>query len=204
MVVLDLPDLRVVRTLISDRDLAFTDLLMEEGGVLILETFRVATLPYQATAVTLPNLEPIAKCDYAIRIPNSGRGPGTEIAKTADNCSGFLAAAHLSNIQELALSPGDSRFSGLAGPECDQELMNRENTRALYRCGKEYFGDPYGDFGITFWHALKVLSVPDGKPLLSVPLHFYDSTSSGLFAHGNEGEYLLVRHGLKIEAYRLP
>jgi hypothetical protein len=60
-----------------------------------------------------------------------------------------------------------------------------------------------GDFSFETSRALKVLSIPDGKTMLSVPLRFYDYTTSGLIAQADGHDYLIVLNGTKLEAYRL-
>jgi len=49
-----------------------------------------------------------------------------------------------------------------------------------------------------------VFSIPEGKFLLSLPLHWTDSESSGLFAQADGANYLIVRHGFDLRIYRLP
>jgi hypothetical protein len=92
----------------------------------------------------------------------------------------------------------------ITGPNCWDVELNKAQTLALFHCGTEHLTDPDGDFGITFWKALKVLSVPDGKTLLSLPLHFNDGKSWGLFSQSSGHDYLIVRQGLTLKTYQLP
>jgi hypothetical protein len=197
--VVDLRAFRVVSTTTVFGGLAGGGhLFFSKGGGLMLHTTAKlgSALPFAVTVFALPALIPVATCDYE-QLP-----AGSGVTKTSESCPAVMGAAHLASIQELGDLPlVDDRINRLAGPDCDFEAIAPQKDVALYRCGKEHFGDPYGDFGIMFWHALKILSTSDGMAILSLPLNFYDSTSSGLFAYNNGQNYLITRHGSRLNAY---
>jgi len=175
-------------------------LFFGDGGALMLHTLSKfeSPLPFAVTVLALPTLDRVASCDY-------DQPPGGGVIKAGDSCPAVIQAAHLSGIQDLGDLPIVSeRIKHLAGPDCDYEALAPGRDLALYRCGKEHFGDPYGDFGIIFWHALKVLSTSDGKTILSFPLRFNDRTSSGVFAHKNGRSYLILRRGSRLLTYQIP
>jgi hypothetical protein len=161
-------------------------------------------LPFAVTALALPSLDPLASCDYNCKV-DSHSHQSSEVNQTSDSCASVMEAAHLSGVQELGDPDGiDERVRNLAGSGCWYPELAPTRDLALYRCGKEHFSDPSGDFGITFWHALKVLSTNNGRTILSLPLRFNDSTSSGIFAYKNGREYLIVRRGSKLSTYEIP
>jgi hypothetical protein len=210
LAVIDLRSFTLAKTVTAIGGLAGGGLYFSKGGTLMLATMARLGGPFTlaVTALALPTLDRIVSCEYNVKFPRESQeeGPANiEISKASESCPALMEAAHLTSIDELAnRTAGDERTKNLAGPDCEFQESNRAKDLALYRCGKEHFTDPYGDFGITFWHALKVLSVPDGTPALSLSLRFYDDKSSGLFAVANGHDYLIVRRGLKLSTYRLP
>jgi hypothetical protein len=197
----------------TSSDIAFGDLYFNKDGALMLLTMHGPGLfEYTLTALSLPELAPIATCDYNVQ--DRGLDPKTglfgPVPPASESCPSLLSVAHVSKVRELPsyekhrLEPDhDTRFEGLAGPHCFDVELNSAKSLALYRCGTELFGYPSGDFGIMFWKSLKVLSVPDGKTILSLPLNFHDDKTWGLFAQARGYDYLVVRHGLKLKTYRL-
>ena len=151
----------------------------------------------------MPNLEFIASCDY-----NDKFMPLLEAESS--NCQAFLSSAHLTGLDELesddklasnSLTPPKLQDLPGSNPYCPE--LSRTGQRALLRCGNVHFDLGDGVF-IVFWKALAVLSIPEEKVLLSIPLHWSDSESSGLFADINGAPYLIARHGFDLQTYRLP
>lgn len=210
LAVIDLRSFTLTKTVTAIGGLAGGGLYFSKGGTLMLDTMARLGGPFTlaVTALALPTLDQIGSCEYNVKFPRGSQEewpPNSEITKASESCPAVMEAAHLTSIDELANRPAeDERTKNLAGPDCQFQESNRAKDLALYRCGKEHFTDPSGDFGITFWHALKVLSVPDGNSTLSLSLRFYDDKSSGLFAVSNGHDYLIVQRGLKLSTYRLP
>jgi len=93
----------------------------------------------------------------------------------------------------------------MGGPDCSTEARSKEGNLELDRCGKTHFADSDdGVFNTTFWHALRVYSVPDHATAFSLPLHISEGTASGLFAQKDDHTYLVVRRGLTLSTYLLP
>lgn len=208
--VIDLHSFTLAKTVTAIGGMAGGDLHFSKSGTLMLGTMARLGGPFAlaVTALALPTLDRIATCEYDIEFTQGsqeGWQKHQEITKASESCPMVIEAAHPTSIDELVNRPAkERRTTHLAGPDCEFHESNRAEDMALYRCYKEHFTDPYGDFGITFWHALKVFSVPEGKTILSLPLRFYDDKSSGLFAQADGHDYLIVRHGLKLLTYRLP
>lgn len=198
--VVDLSTFKVVNNVTATGGLAGGHLFFSNGGTLMLHTASKlgSPLPFAVTVFDLPMVDRLATCDFEEK-------PGSGVTKSGENCKAVMQAAQLADIQDMGDLPAvDDATEKLAGPDCDFVTAPTRKDLALYRCGKEHFGDPYGDFGIIFWHALKVLSIPDGNTIFSLPLHIHDSTSSGIFAIKNGREYLIVHHGSKLLTYEIP
>lgn len=132
------------------------------------------------------------------------------LERASKSCPAFLHSANLFSLEELTSSdnqnsipvrtielqdvPGKDRYCG---------QLSGSGQQVLLRCGNVHFDLGDGVF-LVFWKALAVLSVPDGKVLLSLPLHWNDTESSGLFAQAEDIRYLIVRHGFELRTYRLP
>src|SRR5271170_6881694 len=189
--VIDLRTFKLVSRTKSDGDLASGTLAFNRDGTLMVKEWKYnygAKPDREVTLLSLPKLETVAACDYTVE-----EAPAA--SKTADHkatitTSRTCPATLVSALHESAgPSPPDPvfdpKFENLAGPNCLDAELDKTQTLALFHCGSEHLTDADGFFGITFWKALKVLSVPDGKTLLAVPLHFYDGKSRGLFAQAN-------------------
>jgi hypothetical protein len=221
--VVDLSTFSVLsRVLTTDSYLVDGGLYLNDHGILMSmnymqlipqpgKIYPSGTFGVDATAISVPDMQPTATCRY-----NGAYGPKDTqtgelkriVMDASDTCLALLEVAHVSAIDDLPGSdPIDSRYKDLAGPHCSRENLNKTETLALYRCGTPHLTGGDGDFSFETSRALKVLSIPDGKSMLSVPLRFYDDTTSGLFAQSDGHDYLIVLNGLngtKLETYRLP
>jgi hypothetical protein len=117
-----------------------------------------------------------------------------------------MSMAHVSTMMELLRNrPANQRWSAaVGGPECSREARSKDGNLELDRCGTTHFADSDGVFNTTFWHALRVYSVPDRKAFFSLPLHISEGTATGLFAQKDGHNYLVVRRGLTLLTYLLP
>jgi hypothetical protein len=181
----------VQRDSVTDSDYLFFD----NNGILMLISDRHS----KATALSLPELKPIASCSEDLETAQQGQSAN-------DSCASLLSMAHVSNLIELERNrPTNPRWTkALGGQDCACEARSKSRNLELDRCGTVHFADSDGVFNTTFWHALKVISVPQGKPVYSLRLHFYEGTASGLFAQADGRDYLIVRRGLTLSTYRLP
>lgn len=198
--VIDLKSFTVASNVTAFGGLAGGHLFFGNGGALMLHGISEmgSPLPFKVAVFALPSLDRIASCNYEAT-------QSSVVTKTGDSCPALMEAAHLSSIQDLGDRPtADERVKHLAGAECDFERIAPAADLALYRCGKEHFAGQSGEgFSITFWHALKVLNTSDGKTVLSLPLRFNDSHSSGLFAQKKDQNYLIVHYGRKLQTYQI-
>jgi hypothetical protein len=201
--VIDLRTFKVAQSETAIGGLSGGHLFFSKSGALMLHTVSHlgSHLPLAVTVFSLPSLDQLASCDYGSKIyPHQS----SAVIEASDSCPAVMQAANLSGIQELGDPDGiDERIRNLAGPGCWYPELAPTGDLVLFRCGKEHFSDPSGDFSITFWHAFKVLSTSDGKIILSLPLRFNDGASSGIFAYKNGRRYLIVRHGSKLLTYQI-
>lgn len=160
------------------------------------------------TALSLPELKPIAVCSrWAASAPGPSTTATSEQGDTARNsCSILMSMAHVSSMTEFDRNrPVNQKWGAAAGgPECSREARSKDGNLELDRCGTTHFADEDGVFDTTFWHALRVYSLPDRKTALSLPLHIYEGTATGLFAQKDGHNYLVVRRGLTLFTYLLP
>lgn len=189
--VIDLRTFRLSSLVQHDSDNGSDFLYFDNNGILMLR--RALTI----TALSLPELKPIASCSLET---------AQEDQKGNSSCATLLSMTHVSSFRELERNHlANPRWSvALGGQDCTCEARNKKGNLELDRCGKVHFAASDGVFSTTFWHALKVLSVPQGKTVFSLRLHVYEGTASGLFAHVDDQNYLIVRRGLKLTTYRLP
>jgi hypothetical protein len=198
---IDLRTFQVASLIQRESEFESDSLFFDNSGNLILFGASV-------TALSLPELKPIAVCS---RWGASAQGPSatatSEQGDTARNsCSILMSMAHVSTMTEFVRNrPANQKWGAAAGgPECSREARSKEGNLELDRCGTTHFADSDGVFNTTFWHALRVYSVPDRKTVLSLPLHIYEGTATGLFAKKDGHNYLVVRRRLTLLTYLLP
>ena len=206
--VIDLRTFSLVFTAQARGNLESGDLFFARNGTLILSNWHInAEFLHESTVLSLPNLEPIASCKY--NLPRTKTDSSLVLAQLAElsaDCavvmkrSGATTELQLETGKE-ASSDNDARATKLG---CEPVVQNAAGSLELRRCGKDYFTDDDGLFCLTLWSALKVFTIPEGKEIFSLPIRFSDSKSSGIFSRADGNDYLLVRRGLKVEAYRMP
>ena len=176
-------------------------------------SFETMTDTYQAAALTLPSFKPSMPCQYELFLDDR-KGPQRSdhhLSKVSDGCAELVALAHVPSAQNL---PGDgtqsvpfaqlAHYGQLAGPTCQISVEGSSLDYALYGCrtGHRYMDDM---IVTTNSRNLTVLSVPDGKPVLTVPLPHNLTPYSALLANAVGHTWLLLlRDGIKLETYRLP
>jgi hypothetical protein len=210
LVVVDLASFTVVSRFESD-DYLLTGFgiwrFSKDGLVIVTEAFRdstwwpgVAPEPEHAVAALLsvPDLKSVTTCSYS----ELYHGADRSITDLGDDCPAFLKAANVASMDEIFLMYSEDRhYDNLAGKDCHQAILSDGGKYASYSC---FVGHNY-DVDELFYYETsrkyKVLSVPDGKPLLSISSV---SLQSGTFATANGHDYLLVlRDNVKLEVYRL-
>jgi hypothetical protein len=172
-------------------------------------------LPYGTTRwvageFSLPDLNPTLVCNYSTTQGNDTVSSPVERNYIANSqeCLALLDFEKVSSIKELvAFAHINERFERLAGADCQPaNVIANEDRFAIYKCGKAHAED-FAD-GLFYYqtsNVLKVVTIPEGKPLLSVPVGFVSRKTEGLLANANGHDYLIVfRDGTKLETYRLP
>lgn len=207
--VVDLQDFTMAVRKIANGGLADGGLYFGRGGALTLDTMAKtgSDFEFAARALSLPDLTTTATCEYNTQSEPNPKGvwpAPNRVERTSDMCPAFMETAHLSDIQDLLYRPRpDQKVEDLEGVGCDYLESSRARDLELYRCGKEHLNDSAGDFGIMFWHTLRVISVPDERVVLSLPLHLFDDKTVGVFAQAGGHDYLIKCHGTRIATYRL-
>jgi hypothetical protein len=160
---------------------------------------------YEAAALSWPDLKPTLPCRYKVvngPYPAYPGFPSRSITQESDTCTSLLSAANVSSPEEL---PGSYRepesIAKLAGPSCRFTALTKAEKFALYSCSTGY--PTWWDTYKTTSRAETVLSVADGKTILSVPLPFEQEVLATLATNGQDF-LVLVRDGIKLETYRLP
>ena len=205
--VLELQTLKLVHKA-QALDLRGTYLFAPQGMLLRVSWRNDGHFLHEVAALAVPELEFIASCDYNDKSVSPVSTAYLE--GESSGCPAFLRFAHLSSWEDLSSlkrldsSPAPTLQSqDVPGKDRYCAQLSGTDQQALFRCGNVHFDLGDGVF-IVFWKALAVLSIPEGKVLLSLPLHWSDSESSGLFARVNGTGYLIVRHGFELQTYRLP
>ncbi len=161
---------------------------------------------YQAAALTLPGWALSMTCHYerVIYPANATSQSTSHVVKGNDECSPLLAAANVSNAENL---PGGQfpslRYADLGRP-CQFAAEAPLGKFGLYECrtGNGYFDDM---IVTTKTRELAVLSLPDGKRVLTVPLPHNTKPVPALLASADDHTWLLVlRDGVNLSAYRIP
>ncbi|HUD22176.1 MAG TPA: hypothetical protein VMQ60_04975 [Acidobacteriaceae bacterium] len=169
---------------------------------------------YQAAALSLPDLKPTVACTYERFLDDrvDGDHQGWRTSKVGEGCAELVGLAQVANVEAL---PGhsplyspyallDSTYARLAGPTCIPADVSPSMDLELYECRTGHdFMDSF--FMTTSSRDLRVLSVPEGKQALKVPLpHNLTPYPAVLANAGGQTWLLLLRDGNRIEAYRLP
>lgn len=201
--VIDLRTYQLVSLVKRESEFEGDFLFFDNNGILILISGP------NAAALSLPELKSIAMCSN--NAEGTQRRTATETSDQdqvpRDSCSALLSMAHVSTLLELRRNhPANPRWSiAMGGSDCSTEARSKDGNLELDRCGKTHFADSDdGVFNTTFWHALRVYSVPDHATAFSLPLHISEGTASGLFAQKDDHTYLVVRRGLTLSTYLLP
>jgi hypothetical protein len=169
--------------------------------------FQSITDTYQAAAFMLPDWKPSMACQYErlLDFPNgSNQSSVWHLSKVSGGCATLVEVAHVPTADRL---PGGEfpsvRYADLARP-CLLQSESPSANFALYGCRTD---NGYWDDMIvtTKTRSFTVLSVPDGKTVLTVPLPHNVTPIPALLANAHSHTWLLVlRDGIKLETYLLP
>jgi hypothetical protein len=170
-------------------------------------SYETITDTYQAAALNLPDWKPSMRCQYELFLDNrvGSHRRDRYLSKVSDGCADLIKLAAVPTAENLPDGPPrPTPYSQLAGPTCQLGGKSLDADLALYGCrtGHDYYD---GAIHTTNTRNLTVLSVPDGKPVLTIPLPHNMTPYPALLADANSHTWLLLlRDGIKLEAYRLP
>jgi hypothetical protein len=223
IVLVDLQGFQVVsQRITSDPLFAASEWSFAENGLLITAALiQRSTVPvrlkhpweytsitdvYQAAALALPGWTPSMMCRYDRIIYPAGSTSRTtsHAVKGSDECAPLISAANLRAGENL---PGGQfpslRYADLGRP-CQFTAESPSENFGLYECrtGNGYFDDM---IVTTKTRDLAVLSLPDGKRVLTVPIPHNTKPVPALLANADDHTWLLVlRNGVDLSTYRIP
>ncbi len=155
----------------------------------------------------MPDLKASMSCQYELFLDNrpSSLRRDRYLSNVSDGCAALVELAHVPTAENLPDGPpGPVPYAPVAGPTCEFGSVSTSAKFALYGCRT---GHDYADGMIvtTKTRNLTVLSLPDGKQVLTVSLPHNTTPYPSLLADaGNHTWLLVLRDGIKLEAYRLP
>jgi hypothetical protein len=169
-------------------------------GLKEYKEYQSITDTYHAAAFTLPDWKTSMTCQYERLLDQSP----WHLSKVGDGCAALVEVAHVATAENL---PGgdfpSDRYANLLKP-CQLTGESPSANFALYSCRT---GNDYLDAMIqtTKTRNLKVLSIPDGKTVLTVPLPHNMTPIPALLANARRHTWLLIlSDGIKLETYQLP
>lgn len=159
---------------------------------------------YEAAVLKLPDLETFESCSYTMVLElHDGSGWRTKEEKTEElKCANVLQAAKVASVSGL---PGENiavkTAKELRAPaKCSITDLSDDGRFALYDC---FEGHEAWDTFITTSHSLLVLSTADSTAILSITLKVKQPTIATLATAEGQQYLILVRDGIKVEAYRV-
>lgn len=170
-------------------------------------SYQTITDSYEAAAFTLPDWKRSMSCKYELFLDHraGSTDPNFYLNKVDDACTALVASAGVPTAQNLPDGPvRPNAYAGLAGPTCEFAGESPSDDFALYGCrtGHDYLD---GMIVTTNSRNLRVLSVPDGKAVLAVPLPHNTKPYPAVLANASGHTWLLLlRDSVRLEAYQLP
>lgn len=159
---------------------------------------------YDAAVLGVPGLKSLETCSYTKSLEFDGSRWRTDEENTNNvECAAVLQAANVTTVNDL---PGDTSLVRLAKrlnapSKCSITNISEDERFALYDCSESHQA---WDTVITTSRSLLVLSTANSTAVLSIPLKV-KQPSVATFATAEKNQYLiLVRDGIKLEAYRVP
>jgi hypothetical protein len=170
-------------------------------------SYLTLTDTYEAAALTLPDLKPTMPCQFELFLDNREGEHRRDryLSKVGGGCAALVALAHVPSVENLPDGPPRPTHDGPPpGPGCELLGKSPSANFGLYGCrtGSDYLD---GMIRTTATRQLTVLGIPDGKQVLTVPLPHNTTPYPSLLADASNQTWLLIlRDGIKLEAYRLP
>ncbi len=169
------------------------------------QSTSAVTENYHAAVLDLPDLKSAGTCSYTKFLEFDGSRWRTEEEKTTNvKCAAVLQAANVETVNDL---PGENGLvvklaKELHAPSnCSITNVSDDQRFALYDCSE---GHQAWDAVITTSRSLLVLSTANSTAALSIALRVKQPTVATLATADNQQYLILVREGIKVEAYRVP
>ena len=169
------------------------------------QSASAVTDSYQAAILDLPDLKVSDTCSYSKVLEiHDGSGWRAEDEKSANlKCAGILKVAKVATANEL---PGENSVVQFAKehhspPSCNIAEVSDDGRFALYDCSE---GHQAWDTVITTWRSLSVLSTASSASVLSITLKPKQPTMATLVKAESHDYLVVVRDGIRVEAYRIP
>lgn len=162
---------------------------------------NIVTDTYESAVLSLPNLAPSLICNFNLEFKLGEMGQA--VSEGGDNCTLLLKKTNATSLVNL---PGhDSaldRVFGLTVPGCLFAAVTT-TTKALYECtiGHAPWYD-WDSFVVTS-RSLAVVSTTDGQRVLTLAVPVKQPIAAAFGAAKGQSYLLLLRDGIKLEAYRL-
>jgi hypothetical protein len=168
------------------------------------QSTSTVTENYDAAVLGVPDLKSAEACSYTKSLEFDGSRWRTGEENTSNvKCAAVLQAANVATVNDM---PGENSLVRLAKrlrapSNCSITNISEDERFALYDCSE---GHQAWDTIITTSHSLSVLSTANSSAVLSIPLKVRQPTVAA-FATTEKHQYLiLVRDGIKLEAYHVP
>jgi hypothetical protein len=175
-------------------------------------------ITHKAVSLVLPDLQPSLTCDYTeVFGPTSfsGRSSHRDISVTdlSGSCSELIKLAGASSVQDIyhpdpaviridkqlrsvGILPSPGGFNG-----CQIQGLSVAEQLALYTCASGHL--TWYDTYKTTSLSLSVLSVPDRKELLRVPLPLKAAQVAILVTNSGKDYLAILEDGVNLIVYRL-
>jgi hypothetical protein len=224
VVVVDLRNFTIVsRQITTDPLIAASSWSFSKNGLLIASamigrvmtpshpkpelSYQTIADSYEAAAFTLPDWKASTHCKYELFLDDraGSTNPNSfHLTKVDDGCAALIASAQVPSAQNLPDGPvRPSPYEGLAGKTCEFGGENPSANFALYGCRT---GHAYLDGMIVTTNSrnLTILSIPDRKTVLVVPLPHNTKPYPAVLANARDHTWLLLlRDGVKLQGFRL-
>jgi hypothetical protein len=217
ILLVDLPRFTIISKRITSDALLATSQWRFAGNSLILAKLFLSASPahlpdhpsatstYEAATLGFPDLNTNDSCHYNETMSCDGtNGCREEINKQANSdCANLLKSTGVSSVSDFFGGNVSESSAKLAGRDCIISATSSGKTIVLFECrtGHSYMD---GEIYITKSRTSTVRTVPEGKPILTIPLPHNFHEIPGVLATSNGAQYLLLlRDGIKLEGYRL-
>jgi hypothetical protein len=161
---------------------------------------------YEASTFELPGLASVDTCRYdsTLILKNSGLGWEKQPRENpAQGCAEILKTAGVATVDDLPGIPKTlSRVGKLLNFPCAITDVSKSQKYALYDCETSH--PTWFDTQKLTARSVTVVSIPEDKPVSSIPLPLKQPVVGILGAAEGREYLLLLRDGVMLESYPLP